>query len=88
MIGLVLDAPEMHSIMMEKAFFRGEIKRVSRPKRRELVKKTEAFLIQLRRDGEAAEDIHEEIDITVATFSLIAIINWISLWFNPKGKDQ
>ncbi len=85
-IRFVLDAPEMHSIMMEKAFFRGEIKRVSRPKRRELVKKTEAFLIQLRKDGEAAEDIDEDIDITVATFSLIAIINWISLWFDPKGR--
>lgn len=85
-IGLVLDAPEMHSIMMEKAFFRGEIQRVSRHKRRELVKKTEAFLIQLRKDGEAAEDIDEDIDITVATFSLIAIVNWIPLWFDPRGR--
>ena len=85
-IDLVLDAPEMHSIMMEKAFLRGEIKRVSRPKRKELVKRTEAFLIQLRKDGEATEDIDKEIDITVATFSLIAIVNWISLWFDPKGR--
>jgi len=85
-IDLVLDAPEMHSIMMEKAFLRGEIKRVSRPKRKELVKRTEAFLIQLRKDGEAAKDIHEDIDITVATFSLIGIINWLPLWFNPKGR--
>jgi AcrR family transcriptional regulator len=85
-IGLVLDAPEMHSMMMEKAFLRGEIKRVSRPKRKELVKKTEAFLTQLRKDGEVAEDIDDEIDMTVATFSLIAIVNWISLWFDPEGR--
>jgi AcrR family transcriptional regulator len=85
-VGSVLDAPEMHSIMMERAIFRGEIKKVSRPKRKELVNKTKEFLIKIRKDGNAARDIDEYIDITVAAFSLIAIVNWIPFWFNPKGR--
>jgi len=85
-VHLVLESPELHTIMTEKAFLRGEIKRVSRPRRKELVRRTEAFLIQLGKEVEASQDIKEEIDITVAAFSLIAIINWLPLWFNPKGR--
>jgi len=82
----VLEEPEMHSIIMERAIFRGEIKKVSRLKRKELVSKTKEFLIQITKDGNAARHIDESIDITVAAFSLIAIVNWIPFWFNPKGR--
>jgi TetR/AcrR family transcriptional regulator, cholesterol catabolism regulator len=51
-------------------------------RRKYFVKKLEEFLRKVREDAGAKEDI----DITLATFVLIGIVNWIPIWYREGGR--
>lgn len=70
------------TIIMERSISHGEgpYAEECRARRKEFVNHIRDFL----QDAVATGETDEEIDTTLAAFSLIAMVVWISLWFNPS----
>ncbi|MBI5446556.1 MAG: TetR/AcrR family transcriptional regulator [Deltaproteobacteria bacterium] len=86
LVGLVLDHPEIYSIVRERAIFRTELTDLSRLRRKEFINYTVDSLIRMKHDGPGDDEVTEEVDVVVGAFSLIGIINWLPLWYDPDGR--
>ena len=81
---LMLTHKDVITIILEKAISEGksEFARGSMERKRRFFKNIKDTLSRAKRGGTA----NEVIDTTVASFILIAIVNWLSLWYNPRGE--
>jgi len=81
---LILTHKDVITIILEKALSEGKgvFARESKKRKQRFFKNLKEMLSQAKKTGA----VNNEMDTTVATFVLIAIVNWVSLWFKPRGK--
>jgi len=81
---LILIHKDVITIILEKALSEGKgvFARESKERKQKFVKNLKRMLSQVKKTGVA----NDEMDTTVAAFILIAMVNWVSLWYNPRGK--
>ena len=79
---IILDQKELLSIVRTQAISMTKFAGDSRLRRKKLVEETEKILNKLKKEVGTKKDI----DVTVATFILIGIINWIPWWFKEDGR--
>jgi TetR/AcrR family transcriptional regulator, cholesterol catabolism regulator len=81
---IALDTRQTAHLIMDRNFARGEKNIVAecKQRRRKFLNEVRNLLSQIEESGLA----DDQIDITTAAFTLIGIVFWITLWYNPKGK--
>lgn len=81
---LMLTHKDVITIILERAIARGEgaYAQESMKRKQEFYRNVRETLSRTK----SAASANEETDITVASFILIAIVNWLSLWYDPGGK--
>jgi len=81
---LILTHKDVITIILERALSEGKdvFARESRKRKQEFFRNLKETLSQVKMAGAA----NDEMDATVATFILIAMVNWVSLWYNPRGR--
>jgi AcrR family transcriptional regulator len=80
---VVLSHKKMFFLIMEKVLLQrdNEYAEESRNRRKDFVKNLKHVLERAKEKGNG----RKEINVVVATFSMIAMINWLSIWYNPEA---
>lgn len=82
LVEYALEMPILYHIVREGTI-KYSIK--SRNNRRRVLELMRNFFVTLKKEGFAAKNINDD-DITVGVFNIIAIINWIPLWYKSTGR--
>ena len=82
LINTSLDNKELISIFLERGDLWGKYVNESKIRRKTLIKATEDIIYQFKKKG----IVNKDVDITVVTYCLVGMINFVPQWFNPKGR--
>ena len=75
---------EMKVLSHEAESLAGDLRvRVSRARRKSTLGWRARFSVRCNKSGPNRE---RQIDLTVATYALFGMMNWIYNWYNPRGK--
>jgi AcrR family transcriptional regulator len=81
-VDFVLEKPFLYHIIREGTM---KFSSQSKDNRRRVFELMRNIFLKLKKEGSTAKDI-KDADITVGVFAIIAIINWLPLWYKSTGR--
>lgn len=77
---------EMKVLSHEADSLEGEMRAHVSGKKQQYTRLVRRILSEAQAEQEGQEDARQKVDLTVATYALFGMMNWIYNWYDPKGK--